>query len=133
MVGFGGSQEAERCAGGGSFRRIPQRDRLGRYDYVNDPRIIAQNDNVISINATIQIDLTGACNSEHMLGDQYSGHSRAESSIGLSFVMACRSSFAYFRLACRRPARLASANSPTRGAGQTLLSPVAREIADEDE
>jgi itaconate CoA-transferase len=41
-------------------------------DYVNDPRIIAQNDNVISINATIQIDLTGACNSEHMLGHEYS-------------------------------------------------------------
>src|SRR5277367_293711 len=41
-------------------------------DYVNDPRIIAQNDNVISINGTIEIDLTGACNSEHMLGHQYS-------------------------------------------------------------
>ncbi len=41
-------------------------------DYVNDPRIIAQNDNVISINATIEIDLTGACNSEHMLGHQFS-------------------------------------------------------------
>jgi itaconate CoA-transferase len=41
-------------------------------DYVNDPRIISQNDNVVSINATIQIDLTGACNSEHMLGHQYS-------------------------------------------------------------
>jgi len=41
-------------------------------DYVNDPRIIARNDHVISINATIQIDLTGACNSEHMLGHQYS-------------------------------------------------------------
>ena len=41
-------------------------------DYVNDPRIIARNDNVVSINATIQIDLTGACNSEHMLGHQYS-------------------------------------------------------------
>ena len=41
-------------------------------DYVNDPRIIAQNDNVVSINATLQIDLTGACNSEHVLGHQYS-------------------------------------------------------------
>jgi itaconate CoA-transferase len=41
-------------------------------DYVNDPRVIARNDNVISINATLQIDLTGACNSEHMLGHQYS-------------------------------------------------------------
>jgi itaconate CoA-transferase len=41
-------------------------------DYTNDPRIIAQNDQVVSINATLQIDLTGACNSEHMLGHQYS-------------------------------------------------------------
>ena len=41
-------------------------------DYVNNPNIIAQNDNVISINASLQIDLTGACNSEHMLGHQYS-------------------------------------------------------------
>lgn len=41
-------------------------------DYVNDPRVIAQNDNVVSINATLQIDLTGACNSEHVLGYQYS-------------------------------------------------------------
>ena len=41
-------------------------------DYVNDPCIIAQNDGVVSINSTIQIDLTGACNSEHMLGHQYS-------------------------------------------------------------
>jgi itaconate CoA-transferase len=41
-------------------------------DYVNDPGVIAQNDNVVSINTTLQIDLTGACNSEHMLGHQYS-------------------------------------------------------------
>jgi itaconate CoA-transferase len=41
-------------------------------DYVNDPRIIAQNDTVVSINAALQIDLTGAVNAEHMLGHQYS-------------------------------------------------------------
>lgn len=41
-------------------------------DYVNDPGIIAQNENVVSINATLQIDLTGACNSEHLFGHQYS-------------------------------------------------------------
>lgn len=41
-------------------------------DYVNDPHTIALNDKVISVNATIEIDLTGACNSEHMLGHQYS-------------------------------------------------------------
>jgi len=42
-------------------------------DYVNDPRVIARNDNAVSINATIEVDLTGACNSEYMLGHQYSG------------------------------------------------------------
>jgi itaconate CoA-transferase len=41
-------------------------------DYVNNPTVIAQIDDFISINATIQVDLTGACNSEHMLGHQYS-------------------------------------------------------------
>ena len=41
-------------------------------DYVNDPYVIAQNDNVVSINAAVQIDLTGACNAEHLLGHQYS-------------------------------------------------------------
>ncbi|MDQ1119085.1 MULTISPECIES: acetyl-CoA hydrolase/transferase C-terminal domain-containing protein [Pseudoxanthomonas] len=41
-------------------------------DYVNDPGVIASIDRFVSINATIQIDLTGACNSEHMLGHQYS-------------------------------------------------------------
>jgi itaconate CoA-transferase len=40
--------------------------------YVNDPHIIARNDNVISVNSTIEMDLTGACNSEHVKGHQYS-------------------------------------------------------------
>ena len=40
---------------------------------VNDPRHIAKNDRVVSVNATLQIDLGGACNSEHLLGRQYSG------------------------------------------------------------
>jgi itaconate CoA-transferase len=40
---------------------------------VNDPRHISKNDNVVSVNATLQVDLGGACNSEHMLGRQYSG------------------------------------------------------------
>ncbi|MDE2561032.1 MAG: acetyl-CoA hydrolase/transferase family protein [Sphingomonadales bacterium] len=42
-------------------------------DVVNDPRHISKNDNVVSVNATLQVDLGGACNSEHMLGHQYSG------------------------------------------------------------
>jgi itaconate CoA-transferase len=40
---------------------------------VNDPRHISKNDKVVSVNATLQVDLGGACNSEHMLGRQYSG------------------------------------------------------------
>jgi itaconate CoA-transferase len=41
-------------------------------DYVNDPQVIAQNDNVVSINAALQINLSGEVNAEHLLGHQYS-------------------------------------------------------------
>lgn len=40
--------------------------------YVNDPAVIARNDQVVSVNATLQIDLSGACNSEHLAGRQFS-------------------------------------------------------------
>jgi len=40
---------------------------------VNDPRHIAKNPDVVSVNATLQVDLSGACNSEHVLGRQFSG------------------------------------------------------------
>ncbi|MBB2931261.1 acetyl-CoA hydrolase/transferase family protein [Paraburkholderia silvatlantica] len=40
--------------------------------YVNDPHVIAQNERVLSVNSTIEMDLTGACNSEHVKGHQYS-------------------------------------------------------------
>jgi itaconate CoA-transferase len=70
-------------------------------DYVNDPNIIAQNDNVVSINATLQIDLTGACNSEHMLGHQYTASggqfdfvSGAYASKGGKSIIAARSTAA---------------------------------------
>jgi itaconate CoA-transferase len=32
-------------------------------NYVNDPAVIARNDNMISVNSTVEMDLTGACNS----------------------------------------------------------------------
>jgi itaconate CoA-transferase len=41
-------------------------------NYVNDPAVIARNDNVISVNSIIEMDLTGACNSEHVNGHQFS-------------------------------------------------------------
>ncbi|MCJ2186930.1 acetyl-CoA hydrolase/transferase family protein [Novosphingobium beihaiensis] len=67
-------------------------------DVVNDPRHIAKNDNVVSVNATLQVDLSGACNSEHMLGHQYSGSGGqldfvrgANASKGGISIIACRS------------------------------------------
>jgi itaconate CoA-transferase len=39
--------------------------------YTNDPGVIAQNDNVVSVNSTIEMDLTGACNSEYVNGHQF--------------------------------------------------------------
>jgi itaconate CoA-transferase len=70
-------------------------------DYVNDPSVIAQNDNVISINAALQIDLTGAVNAEHMLGHQYSASGGqldfvrgAYASRGGKSIVACHSTAA---------------------------------------
>lgn len=67
-------------------------------DLVNDPRHVAKNDNVVSVNATLQVDLSGACNSEHMLGHQYSGAGGqldfvrgANASRGGRSIIACRS------------------------------------------
>ncbi len=41
-------------------------------DYTNDPGVIARNPNLLSVNATLEIDLSGACNSEFCQGRQYS-------------------------------------------------------------
>jgi itaconate CoA-transferase len=41
--------------------------------YTNDPAVIAQNDNMFSINATLEVDLTGQCNSEFLDGAEFSG------------------------------------------------------------
>ncbi|MBA4163301.1 MAG: 4-hydroxybutyrate--acetyl-CoA CoA transferase [Erythrobacter sp.] len=65
---------------------------------VNDPRHIAKNDNVVSVNGTLQVDLGGACNSEHLLGRQYSGSGGqldfvrgATASKGGKSIIACQS------------------------------------------
>lgn len=42
-------------------------------DYVNNPSIIAQNDNVISVNALIEIDLYGQVNAESIHERQFGG------------------------------------------------------------
>ncbi len=42
-------------------------------NYVNDPCVIGQNDNQVSINTTIEVDLTGQCCSESLGPIQFSG------------------------------------------------------------
>ncbi|MBN9464819.1 acetyl-CoA hydrolase/transferase C-terminal domain-containing protein [Brevundimonas sp.] len=41
--------------------------------YVNDVHVIGQNDRMVSVNATLEIDLDGACCSEHLNGRQFTG------------------------------------------------------------
>lgn len=41
-------------------------------DYVNDPAVVAANAQMLSVNATVQVDLQGACNSEFVAGRQFS-------------------------------------------------------------
>lgn len=41
--------------------------------YINDVHVIGQNDRMVSVNATLEIDLYGACCSEHLNGRQFTG------------------------------------------------------------
>ncbi len=51
--------------------------------YVNDPAIIGLNDNQVSINTTIEVDLTGQCASETIGHKQFSGTGgQADTAIG---------------------------------------------------
>ncbi len=42
-------------------------------DRVNDPNVIAQNDNLVSINSCLEVDLSGQVNAESVAGRQFSG------------------------------------------------------------
>lgn len=42
-------------------------------DWVNDPNVIAQNDNMVSINSCLEVDLTGQVNAESVGSRQFSG------------------------------------------------------------
>jgi itaconate CoA-transferase len=58
----------------GLYAFLDDNDRVEAYpvDYVNDPAVIARNTKVVSVNATLEVDLNGACNSEYRNGRQYS-------------------------------------------------------------
>ena len=51
--------------------------------YLNDPAVIAQNDNQVSINSTLEVDITGQCCSESIGSTQFSGTGgQADTAIG---------------------------------------------------
>jgi itaconate CoA-transferase len=41
--------------------------------HTNDPAVVAQHDNFMSINSILEVDLTGQCNAGFLGGEQYSG------------------------------------------------------------
>ncbi len=43
-----------------------------RVDHINDPRVIGQEDNIVSINSTTEVDFFGQCASETVAGRYYS-------------------------------------------------------------
>ena len=57
------------------YQFVDQHPRLSlrRSRYTNDPYVIAQNDNVVSVNASLQIDLTGQVSAESIGPMQHSG------------------------------------------------------------
>ncbi|WP_062105400.1 acetyl-CoA hydrolase/transferase family protein [Bacillus niameyensis] len=56
-------------------------------DKVNDPRIIAQEDNIVAINATTEVDFYGQCASETIAGRYYSSTGgQADFSAGVRFA-----------------------------------------------
>ncbi|MCR2820061.1 acetyl-CoA hydrolase/transferase family protein [Lederbergia panacisoli] len=56
-------------------------------DKVNDPRIIAQEDNMVAINATTEVDFYGQCASETVAGKYYSSTGRqADFGTGVRFA-----------------------------------------------
>ena len=67
----------------------------------HDPAVIARNDRMISVNATLQVDLTGACCSEHLNGRQFTASGGqldfvrgAYASAGGRSIIACHSTAA---------------------------------------
>lgn len=72
--------------------------RLYPVNYTNDPMVIAKNKNMVSINACLQVDLSGQVNSEYIGSKQFSGMGGqmdfvrgAQMSEGGKSILACSS------------------------------------------
>ena len=69
-------------------------------NYVNDPAVIGLNDNQVSINTTLEIDLTGQCCSESIGHKQFSGTGgQADTAIGAQRARNGRSFIALYSTA----------------------------------
>ena len=97
-------------------------------NYVNDPAVIARNDRMISVNATLQIDLFGACCSEYLNGRQYTASGGqldfvrgASASNGGKSIIACHSTAAK-GTASRIVARLDGPVTTTRNDVQYVVT-----------
>lgn len=78
--------------------------------YVNDVHVIARKDAMVSVNATLEIDLNGACCSEHLNGRQFTG-----SGGQIDFVRgAYASNGGKSIIACHATARAAPARASSR-------------------
>lgn len=68
--------------------------------WVNDPWVIAQNDNMVSINTSLEVDLTGQCASESIGSRQFSGTGgQADTAIGAQMSKNGRSIIALYSTA----------------------------------
>lgn len=71
--------------------------------YVNDPNVIAQNDNQVSINTTIEMDITGQCCSESIGSKQFSGTGgQSDTAVGAQKSRNGRSIIAFYSTAMVR-------------------------------
>lgn len=72
-------------------------------NYTNDPYIIGQIDNMVSINTTLEIDLTGQCASESIGSKQFSGSGgQADTAIGAQNAKGGKSFIALYSTAMVR-------------------------------
>ena len=68
--------------------------------YVNDPYVISQNDNQVSINTTLEVDVTGQCCSESLGSQQFSGTGgQSDTAIGAQMSKNGRSFIALYSTA----------------------------------
>lgn len=68
--------------------------------YVNDPAVIGLNDNMVSINSTLEVDLTGQCASESIGTKQFSGTGgQSDTAVGAQNAKGGRSFIALYSTA----------------------------------